>query len=172
MFITVVLIYIYIFLRVKHLSDDGKVPDCGTHFRIMMYIGVRMQTRDDRSRRGCCMCIHSLNIVHVSLVRLRIQSVVNDVQVTLRQRGDDRSNNRGRRRRGYPAGDLCRLTVGSLLEILRWARLIIAVLRLTFLLVYEQTARVTVRGAADLANVWFLAGVRELMLLEILEPSE
>lgn len=37
---------------------------------------------------------------------------------------------------------------------------------------YKQTAGVTVRGAADLASVRFLACVCESVLLEILEPPE
>lgn len=66
----------------KHLPDDRKVPDGGTH---LGDIDIRVQTRRD----GCggvgrCMHVHSLNVIHVILVRLYIERAVNDVQMSLR----------------------------------------------------------------------------------------
>jgi len=117
------------------------------------------------------MRIYSLNIIHVILVRLYIQSAVDDVQMSLRQCSrDDRRNNRGRRRYGRNATRnirLGRLTAvsGLLLRILHSSRLIIVILCLALLLVHKQAAGMTVSRATDLARVRFLACMRESMLL-------
>lgn len=87
------------------------------------------------------MRIYSLNIIHVILVRLYIQSAVDDVQMSLRQCSrDDRRDNRGRRRyrRNATRNILRRLAAvsGLLLRVLH-SSLIIVVLRLALLLVHK-----------------------------------
>lgn len=94
--------------------------------------------------------------------------------MSLRQRSDDRGDNRRSGRHGNAAGNLRGLIIGNLLllRVLRDPRLIIIVLGLALLLVNEQAAGMAVRSAADLARVRLLARVRKSVLLQVLQSTE